>query len=134
MKYKKTRRYKYQTVEEYTCHNTKVYRHTATVDGYITLSESGTLTIAAGYNWDGATGAIDTRNSMAASLVHDALYQLLREKKLPAGYRLAADRLLCDVAIASGMSRTRARTWYYAVRLFGRKAAKPQPPTPVHEA
>ena len=46
---------------------------------FITLTESGWLTIRKGYAWDGATGLPSTpRSLMRASLVHDAMYQLIR--------------------------------------------------------
>ncbi|MDA8018651.1 MAG: hypothetical protein MPN21_14515 [Thermoanaerobaculia bacterium] len=35
--------------------------------------------IEAGYAWNGATGAIDTPSFRRASLIHDGLYQLMRE-------------------------------------------------------
>jgi len=47
----------------------------------------GGLLIKAGYSWDGPSGsAIDTKNFMQGSLVHDALYQLLRENILYESY------------------------------------------------
>jgi len=47
---------------------------------YLELTQAGLLTICQGYAWDGASGpTIDTKSSMRAALVHDALDQLLRE-------------------------------------------------------
>ena len=52
------------------------------IDKYITL-DAGVLTIHAGYAWDGASGpVVDTVNSIRATLVHDAVYQLMREMVL----------------------------------------------------
>ena len=91
------------------------------------------LWIFQGYAWDGPSGpTIDTKDSMRASLVHDALYQLIREGHLPQAYRKQADILLREIAIEDGMWRWRAWGWYWAVRKFGGKHnAKPRP---VHTA
>ena len=84
MKYKKIRPYKYITLDPYTWYDCRLYGKSASLPGIMSLNESGCLQIAAGYAWDGASGpTIDTRNSMIASLVHDALYQLIREDNYP---------------------------------------------------
>ena len=50
---------------------------------YITLNAQGMLTLKDGYAWDGPSGpTIDTLTFMRGSLIHDALYQLMREGKL----------------------------------------------------
>ena len=135
MKYKKIRPYKYITLDPYTWYDCRLYGKSASLPGIMSLNESGCLQIAAGYAWDGASGpTIDTRNSMVASLVHDALYQLIREGQLPAGARRAADRCLRTIAIHKGMRRGRAWAWYYAVRLCGRSAAKPRKPEQEQDA
>ncbi|MDF5607407.1 hypothetical protein P3745_24975, partial [Vibrio parahaemolyticus] len=55
---------------------------------YLSLSEQGLLTIKKGYSWDGVSGpATDTRNLILASLVHDELYQLMREELPPQSNR-----------------------------------------------
>ena len=44
------------------------------------------LYVYPGYRWDGASGpTIDSEDSMQASLFHDVVYQMLRERKLPLG-------------------------------------------------
>jgi hypothetical protein len=41
-----------------------------------------------GYAWNGPSGpTLDTRNFMRGSLVHDALYQLMREGRMDNGLR-----------------------------------------------
>lgn len=47
------------------------------------LTIDGFLTIKSGYAWDGCTGMIDTNSNMEAGLVHDCLYQMLRESLIP---------------------------------------------------
>lgn len=90
---------------------------------YVVLFESGMLNIRRGYCWDGASGpTIDTEDSMRASLIHDALYQLIRDYGLPRKYKGYADRLFYKLCLADGMPKWRAWLWYQAVRLFGRFA------------
>lgn len=93
--------------------------------GWIRLYTNKAIFIRAGYAWDGASGpALDTKNIMRASLVHDALYQLMREGALPATYRKAADQELYRICREDGMWWIRAQWVYWAVRLFGKLALK----------
>jgi hypothetical protein len=94
---------------------------------WLVLTKEGTLFIKKGYCWDGPSGpAIDTDNFMLGSLIHDALYQLIREKKLPKSMRDFADRLLYKLCRDDGMSKIRAWWVYWGVRVGGRKSAKPR--------
>ena len=86
---------------------------------WIELLNDGMLIIADGYAWDGATGAINTKNSIAGSCGHDALYQLIRLGLLPRTKRLQADSDLRKWLIEDGMLERRAGIWFLAVRLFG---------------
>lgn len=94
----------------------------------IEISPSGKLLIHIGYAWDGPSGpTIDTKNFMRGSLVHDALYQLMREKLLPIKpYKELADKLLREICIEDGMSKLRAWYVYHSVRLFGNAAVSPK--------
>lgn len=86
---------------------------------YLHLQDRDVL-IKARYAWDGASGpTFDTDDTMRASLVHDALYQLLRLGALPRSGKGAADQLLHDLLIEDGMHRFRAWYWHTAVRWFG---------------
>ena len=86
----------------------------------VELKKDGTLIIADGYAWDGASGiAINTKNSLRASCGHDALYQLIRLGLLPRTKRLQADSDLRKWLIEDGMLELRAGIWFLAVRLFG---------------
>ena len=85
---------------------------------------SGKLAVRVGYAWDGPSGpTIDTNNFMRGSLVHDALYQLMREGELPQTCRKFVDLQLYKHCREDGMSWPRAKGVYYAVRLFAGKAA-----------
>ena len=94
---------------------------------YISLSVDGILTIHSGYAWDGPSGpTIDTKNSMQGSLVHDALYQLIRMSLLSPHYRAPADRELERICIEDGMWKIRAKTWRNMVNWFAVKSSLPE--------
>ncbi len=123
MKYKSG--YLYQLAEDYVVLipiDGKVIKQ-----GFITLGVTGVLTLKKGYAWDGPSGpAIDTKNFMRASLVHDALYQLMRKKRIGIKkYRDVADRLLRRMCLEDGMWRVRAWWVYKSVSMFGASAADP---------
>lgn len=102
---------------------------------YLRLLPTGQLRISAGYAWDGPSGpTIDSSCFMRGSLIHDSLYQLMREGLLPAYYRDAADRLLQRVCVEDGMTRLRAWWVYVGVSKFGAEAASPTNVKPVRVA
>jgi hypothetical protein len=124
--YRDLRAYKYQLLTDYVI--VIPIRPETDIDRpYLRLTAAGELTIRGRYAWDGPSGlTIDTANFMRGSLVHDALYQLMREGALD--YRVhrdAADQLLHDLCRTDGMSAIRA--WYVlkAVRWFGEQHARP---------
>lgn len=103
---------------------------------YVALTTNGTLSVHNGYAWDGPSGlTIDTLNFMRGSLVHDALYQLMREGLLDAArYRETADRLLQTHCIEDGMSSLRAWWVYQAVRIGGGPSSTPGGGKTLHKA
>jgi hypothetical protein len=119
--------YKYQLIEPYAvtvaikppfdiCHD------------YISLSTNGVLTINGGYAWDGPSGpTVDTKNFMRGSLVHDALYQLMREGHLSQECRKIVDEELRRICREDGMSSIRAWWVYRGVRFGGENSAERQP-------
>ena len=112
---------------------TPIIPATAIHTEHISLEIDGTITIREGYAWDGPSGpTIDTPDFMRGSLVHDALYQLMREDHLDhAKYRAAADKLLHDICIEDGMTPVRAWWVYEAVSRFGEPASDPASTKPV---
>ena len=87
---------------------------------WVHLDPDGSLSIAAGYAWDGPSGpTLDTPDTMRASLVHDALYQLMGNSELHRDNRRKADDCFRQILITDRMPGL--RVWYYflAVRLFG---------------
>jgi hypothetical protein len=103
---------------------------------YISLTTDGHLTVKKGYAWDGPSGpTIDTKNFMRGSLVHDALYQLMREKKLNIElHRKPADKLLRRMCKEDGMSVVRAWWVYLGVRIGGESSADPENEVLVYKA
>ena len=59
---------------------------------------------------------------MIPSLVHDALYQLIKLGKLNIKYRKAADKVLKHLCLECGMPKWRAEYVYWFVRIGGGKA------------
>ena len=91
----------------------------------IALPGDGSLLIRAGYAWNGASGpTLDTDDTMEPSLVHDALYQLMREWCLPQSARKAADKLMRQMLKQQGMPYLRRWYWYWFLRWCGGKAAE----------
>lgn len=125
--YRKLHRYKYQLMDEY-----KVYIDIKPSQNlnfpFISLSSEGLLTIKKFYAWDGPSGpTIDTRCFMRGSLVHDALYQLMRLKALDyKAHKKRADEILREICLEDRMCSFRAWYVYYAVHLFAGKSAQPK--------
>ena len=123
VRYKKG--YKYQLSSTFV-QQTKVRVHTDIDTEYIKLDTKGVITILKGYAWDGASGpTIDTPDCIRGSLVHDALYQLMRMGKVHKIYRNLADLELKRLCIEDGMNKLKAHTWYLAVKLFAKKCVEP---------
>ena len=92
---------------------------------YCYLTTEGVLTTHVGYAWDGASGiTYDSKNTMRGSLVHDVLYQLMREGLLDRSYRKAADRVMYELLLEERMTKFRASVWYRAVRKGGGPSVK----------
>jgi hypothetical protein len=118
--------YKYQLAEAYVIDIPILPNADIKMD-FIELDIIGQLTIKKGYAWDGPSGpVIDTEENMRGSLVHDALYQLMRNDLLKTRtHRKTADKIFRDLCKEDGVSGYRANTWYRALRNFGKPAASP---------
>ena len=122
--YRKLRRYKYQLTEDYGL-TIGIERYEIDTP-YVKLDPQGRLDLLKSYAWDGPSGpTIDTKDFMRGSLIHDALYQLMRLEELPLRYRKYADLLLKKICLEDGMSPFRANYVYLAVRIFGGSSAAP---------
>lgn len=117
--------YKYQLSKNYSI-QTDIKGYSAKND-FCHLHKNGILEIKSGYAWDGPSGpTFDTPDFMRGSLVHDALYQLIREGKLPQSVRDDADELLRLCCIEDGMWSVRAWWVYMAVRIEGWRSTDPR--------
>ncbi len=124
--------YKYQLRQDYVVVVPLPYSDHDIETEYLSLSGTGVLTIRKGYAWDGPSGpTIDTRNAMRASLVHDALYQLIRLGHLPYRYRDRADDIFYNILREDGMSAIRATLWRKNLGWFGGKNARPSREKPT---
>ena len=130
MKYRETKGYKYLLVEDekrevdiyINCHN-----------DYISLDE-GVLIIKEGYAWDGSSIPLkkympkwiwdSDKYCKIASLVHDALCQLMREGLLPKTYKYIADAIYQRMCIEGGMGKRQAGWRFWALRKFGNAGIK----------
>jgi len=125
--YRELHRYKYQSLIEVRYETGWALSESVTSShGWVHLGAGGLLTIQRGYCWDGPSGpTFDTHNSLRASIIHDALYQLMRERLLSLGYRRPADRILRVVAIEDGMWGWRAKLWERTVNRYAESSALP---------
>ncbi|MHC4178553.1 MAG: DUF1353 domain-containing protein [Planctomycetota bacterium] len=103
---------------------------------FIKLDTQGRLTIRAGYAWDGPSGpVIDRTENMRASLVHDALYQLMRNRKLTAKlHKDKADRLFKKICMKDGVPERIARAYYWGLKLGGKPSTDPKNKKKIHRA
>ncbi|MDE0100879.1 MAG: DUF1353 domain-containing protein [Bryobacterales bacterium] len=82
--------------------------------------KSGAISAQAGYAWDGASGPVfDTHRTLRATLIHDILYQAMRQRKINPADRKLADRTMLAILKEDRMWPHRRVWWYLAVRLFG---------------
>ena len=123
MKYRKI--YKYELIDGFVSPTKCLPPMDRKFSKWLFLSRNGWLQIAEGYSWDGASGpAIDTKDFMIPSLVHDALYQLIREGLLHPRFRKNADLTLRALCKQQGMNVFRRWYCYLSVRIFGGIYAK----------
>lgn len=100
---------------------------------FIRLTRKGLLTLRADYATDGPSGpTADTRHTIRAAFVHDALYQLLRDGLLDAArFRGVADLIFRNILLEDGMNPLRAQLWYRGVAQFGEPNVDPASEKPV---
>lgn len=116
--------YKYQLAKDYTI-QTVIRPLQDVVTPFILITVDGLLTVKTGYAWDGPSGpTVDTKNFMRGSLVHDALYQLMRSRLIDCGWREKADEELRRICMEDGMSWLRAWWVFKGVRFGGEGSAE----------
>ncbi|HBO95881.1 MAG TPA: hypothetical protein DD667_21560 [Gammaproteobacteria bacterium] len=123
--------YKYQLEGEFTL-RTPIIPARGIATDYIQLAPDGTLMLARSYAWDGPSGVPDVASFMRASLVHDALYQLMRHDLLdPDNYRNPADQLMRQLCVEDGMNPIAAGAAYACVRWLGDHHARRESRKPL---
>lgn len=97
----------------------------------VEMDLDGELRILPGYAWNGASGPTwDTLNSMAGSLVHDVIYQLIRLGHIAPECKEYGDAVLRDICVEDGMMKLRANYWRWAVVTFGAGSCRPSAEPP----
>ncbi len=123
MIYRLLKNYKYELMEP------EEYPTAINIDirtKYIKIID-GLMTVVAHYAFDGPSGpTFDTPTFMRGSLIHDGLYQLIRQGYLTKHHRKYADQLLRRICIEDGMNKIRAWYIYRAVRVFGWFTSRPK--------
>jgi len=120
IQFRKLQKYKYQLMMTYEI-QTSIKSESEIQLDYIMLRTDGVLFVHKGYCWDGPSGpTIDTPSFMRGSLIHDALYQLIREGHISRSYRYYADKLLYKVCLEDDMFKFRAGYVFRSVRKLGK--------------
>jgi len=113
---------KYKKGYDYILVESRVYKTSVQPDytvhtSYVSLFPNGDLHIKEGYAWDGASGAFDTDTNMRASLIHDALVQLVQEGKLGREYKADIDHEYYSTCRRDGMALLRALSHLLAIQV-----------------
>lgn len=118
--------YKYQLKADYQV-DIPIYPAQDISTDFIALNTQGKLSICNGYAWDGVSGPTpDFVSFMRSSLIHDALYQLMREALLDKSlHRQQADKLFYQLCLDDGLNRAAAWISFCLVRKFGDPSADP---------
>lgn len=125
--------FKYQLAKDY-CILTEITGYTIDTS-YIKLTEEGLLTLKCGYASDGSSGpTIDTRSTIRAPFVHDAIYWLIRNGHIDYAYKAYADKLMKRILIEDGMWKARAGWWYLGVKWKGADSLYPSKERPILRA
>lgn len=123
MKYTKLTSYKYKLQEDLEVEIPELTKYEVLHD-YFSMND-GKIYIKKGYAWDGVSGpTIDTKSTFVAGLVHDALYQGMRENLLPASEKITADKIFRRLLRNNGMTWFRSWYFYHAVKWFGKSHVK----------
>ncbi len=127
--------YKYQLAEDESFQTSIHPKGDITSEaGRIKLSASGKLSISEGYAWDGPSGpVIDRKTNMRASLAHDALYQLMREARLPYYNWPLADMEFGRIIVEDGAWGITATIDLLGLKLANGVAARPENRKKVYE-
>ena len=116
--------YKYTLVEDVVV-DVRIYPVNPIHNDYISLWSDGKLFIRKGYSWDGATGVPDLDCLMTSSLVHDALYQLMREGLLSKSMKERSDVVFREISIKNNCPVILAYSMFMMLIFIGHFALEP---------
>ena len=101
----------------------------------IHLTTSGLLTVKDGYAWDGISGGgLDRKSNMAASLCHDALYQLMRMELLGHTSWRKADKEFERLSIACRPPPHIVKFHMFVLKIMKGRHARPEKRKKIHES
>lgn len=90
---------------------------------YGIFETNGKLTAKRGYLWSANFPAINTEDTRPASLVHDLIYDLIKDGLLPREpFKDLADKAMMEILIECKVPDFRAWAWYRAVQAGGDSA------------
>jgi len=116
MKYDKIGNW-YRLLEDYT-YETNINLPMPLMLPFAFITDTGVVTLHRGFCWDGASGAFDTDNVLAASAVHDFFCNLYNAKLIDKTLRKQADKLFKEHLKQSKVSKFRRSYMYAVVRRF----------------
>jgi hypothetical protein len=119
--------FKHQLAED-VWFQTSIYPKDDVKTPLIELYTTGLLCVKKHYAWDGASGpVVDRKSNYSASCAHDALYELLRKRKLPRGFWELADAEYIRILRDKGKA-FRFTVWMDAkgLAIAGGKYSKPK--------
>ena len=127
--------YKYQLAKTFNI-KTNVHPVKDIATTFIELDKKGNLTVKEGYAWDGVSGpVVDTDENMRASLVHDAFYQLMRQKHIARSkHKDEVDKMFRNLCKEDGVAAPIAQLYYEALRKLGNPASDPKNEKKVKQA
>ena len=128
MKYREVIHYKYELMEAFTIKVDLPDTPQRSIDEFVFVRD-GDLILSKYYAWDGSTipmkglfgiiGWNSDKFCKIASLVHDALYQLMKAELLDRKYKDYADRFYQFLCKEGGMPDWQANLRYWALKNFG---------------
>lgn len=130
MRYRKG--YKYQLAEDDT-HQTDFRPPQEVSCERLRMDKNGMLYVSEGYGWDGASGIIDRKTNLRASMVHDALYELMRKKLLDHKDWRLADKEFARCLKQDGAWKITIKVDMAGLKLMRGKYAHPKHRRKVHE-
>ena len=119
-------KYKHKLFKSYRIQTT--YRPKKRIETeFITLCKNGVLIIKIAYRWNGLTFFPEIKSMIRASLIHDALYELMKERLLDYKTdRNTADNLFREESVKDRTWRIVTEPVYIVLRTMGAGFAKPR--------